>query len=173
MSNGGQRAFDAEIEAVREQVATRWLEWQQMTSPEEMRAMELEAAELGRRVADAITEDVLRGRVSEPSLVATAVAAALSGETPMRRSGSAKVPITLLGGRRIEIKVPYLRPDHRGRPGPKRKPGQHGKAGVGMHQCYPPVTAFAKHPSRDRNTVTCRRSTGRATAPPPATSIRT
>jgi hypothetical protein len=133
MSNGRQTAFDAEMEAVRERVEARREPWLKVTSPEEMRAMELEAAELGRSVADAITADVLRARVSEPAFVATALAAALSGEAPMRRSGSAKVPITLLGGRRIAVKVPYLRPDHRGRPGPKRKPGQHGKAGVGVH----------------------------------------
>jgi hypothetical protein len=85
MSNGRQTAFDAEMEAVRERVEARREPWLKVTSPEEMRAMELEAAELGRSVADAITEDVLRARVSEPAFVATALAAALSGEAPMRQ----------------------------------------------------------------------------------------
>jgi hypothetical protein len=134
MSNGGQTAFDAEIAAVREEVGERWSEWlERLTSPEEMRAIELEIAALARQVADALTESLLRTKLSVPEFVAPALAAALSSSKPMRRSGSAKVPVTLLGGRRIELKVPYLRPDYRGRPGPKRKPGQHGKAGVGMH----------------------------------------
>jgi hypothetical protein len=111
MSNGGQRAFDAEIAAVREEVGERWGQWpERLTSPEEMRAIELEIAALARQVADALTESLLRTKLPDTEFVAPALAAALSSSKPMRRSGSAKVPVTLLGGRRIELKVPYLSP---------------------------------------------------------------
>lgn len=139
MSMGERSAFEAKIEEVRGTVGDRFAAWREVSSSEEFRSMELEAAELGRSIADAITEDVLRERLKDSAFLALTTAAALSCGRRMRRSGSSKQTVRLLGGSAVDVRVPYLRPDRRGRPGPKRKPGQHGKSGTGM---YPALEAL-------------------------------
>ena len=114
--------------------------WLNMASPEEFLAMELEAAAMGREIADALTRDVFERVVSDAGFQAVTTAAAMKGnEVAMRRAGVKETRVTLLGGTEIRVPALYVRPRPRRRPGPKRKRGQRGKSGVGL---YPALAAL-------------------------------
>ena len=133
-------ALEAAKERIDAQVADRMPFWLEMTDAEGFRAMELEAAGLGRELADAITRDVLEQVISDPGLQAVTTAAAMKGsEMAMRRDGIKEVPVRLLGGSEIRVRALYIRPEQQSRPGPRRKPGKRGKSGVGL---YPVLAAL-------------------------------
>ncbi|MBU0510144.1 MAG: hypothetical protein KJ638_00380 [Chloroflexi bacterium] len=122
----------AEIEAKVEQTMKRGIE---ARSPEEFRAAELEMARHTREFSDRLMEVALHERLADSGFQALALAAAHSGETKYRSGGQRPVTVTLLGGRETSVKVAYLKPDRRGKPGRKRKTGRRGKGGVGLYPC--------------------------------------
>jgi len=107
--------------------------WLGARSPALFRAMELEVAETAREFADQVSELVLREMVSEATFQAECCAAARAGATvKLRDVGRRTVDVTLLGGRRVKVRVSYLRPDRRGLPGRRRGTGRRGKSGSGL-----------------------------------------
>ena len=106
--------------------------WLDARSPAMFRAMELDVAETARDFADHIVELVLREIVADPALQVESSAAA-GASAKLRYAGRRTVDVTLLGGRSVKVRVPYLKPDRRGLPGRPRGTGRRGKGGSGIY----------------------------------------
>lgn len=132
----------ASANEVAAEVASRLEEWRMARSPAQFRAMELEVAAVARDFADEVVEHVLRSILEDPEFVVPARRAARSGLGKLRNGGGREVPVTLLGGRQVRVVADYLRPDLRGRPGPRRGSGRRGKGGAGV---YPALAALGIH----------------------------
>jgi hypothetical protein len=106
--------------------------WLDARTPAMFRAMELDVAETARDVADHIVEFVLREILADPVLQAETSAAA-GASAKLRDTGRRTVDVTLLGGRSVKVRVPYLKADRRGLPGRPRGTGRRGKGGSGVY----------------------------------------
>lgn len=99
------------------------------------RRAELEAAALGREVADEVMANVLRTIAADRELAREATRA-LRATGDFHDGGRRDVTVTLVGGKKVRIdKTPYLRPTKRRR----RGHGKRGKTGVGV---YPVLAAL-------------------------------
>ena len=104
------------------------------------RAMEVAVAQVARGFADKVVEAILQEMVADKAFQSECSAAARAGaEFKMRDVGRRSVEVTLLGGRKTTVRVTYLRPDYRGRPGRRRGNGRRGKGGSGT---YPALAAL-------------------------------
>ncbi len=123
-----------------ERIQERLGEWEQIETPAEFSAFQLELQAMSRETDDLVAAAVLIGRLADPAFQTRAVAAAqMAGGRKLRSGGAREVSVTLLGGTTIRVTVPYLKPDRRKRPGRKRKSGRRGKGGVGL---YPTLAAL-------------------------------
>ncbi|MBM3792272.1 MAG: hypothetical protein FJW35_18250 [Acidobacteria bacterium] len=114
--------------------------WRATKTPDGFRASELEVAELSRRLADEITAALLQDILSDDVFQDSACAAARREPGARYRGGGArKVTVTLLGGGRTRVRVPYLKPDLRRSRGRKRGTGRRRKGGSGL---YPTLAAL-------------------------------
>lgn len=131
-----EEKFSEVAQAVRERLEG----WLQMVDAEDLRRVEEEVAALMRGAGDALMAMVLERVTGDPVFEAVTVAAAMSGERPMRRAGRRHIKVTLLGGTTITLpRQQYVKPQPVRRRGPRRKPGQRGKAGAGL---YPVLSAL-------------------------------
>jgi hypothetical protein len=125
---------------LRDTVRSKLPGWLDSLSPAAFRCMELEVAAVARGFADRVAEAVLHEILSDDAFQAQCCAAAHAGsEKRLRDVGRRPVEVTLLGGRKTTVRVRYLRPDHRGRPGRRRGTGRRGKGGSGL---YPALAAL-------------------------------
>jgi hypothetical protein len=105
--------------------------WRLVESPSAFRAMELEIAELARGSADQVTEILLRAKLEQGDFqLRCSVAARAGAEATLRSGGARGITITLLKNAEVRVKVGYLRPDLRKKPGRKR--ARRGKGGAGF-----------------------------------------
>jgi hypothetical protein len=119
----------AEIEGIMAEFSAKYqaLASRQLSSPEDVRCLELDAAALGRELSD---------RVSQAAIVANVDGADCEPAAPRggtRSLGKRKTRFRLLGGREVAVRVQYRMPrrqDHRGR---RRGVGRRGKAGQGIY----------------------------------------
>lgn len=119
------------IENLRAQVNDQLDRWEAAREPSAFRGVELEVAAAARSAADGITEAILRSAVQDEDFRNDATSAARkSGK--YRGGESRPVTITLLGGRRVTVSTPYLKPNRRGRRGRPRGVGRRGKGGSGL-----------------------------------------
>jgi len=130
--------IDLIVAIFRQLVEKKISEWLPKKSPDGFREAELELAGLGRELCDEITAAVLHTMLADPSFQARACAAAYASGK-LRSGGARDVSVTLLGGGETSVKVPYLKPDLRGRRGRKRKSGRRGRGGSGL---YPTLAAL-------------------------------
>lgn len=127
------QALDTVSTELRLGIEAKWPGWVEARSPALFRAMELEVAEMAREFADQVSEIVLRTILSEAAFQAECCAAARAGASvKLRDVGRRSVDVTLLGGRRVKVRVSYLRPDRRGLSGRRRGTGRRGKTGSGL-----------------------------------------
>ena len=128
------------VEQFLERVQTKLASWCAARTPDAFRAMELDVGSMARAVGDELTSAVLGDILSDPSFQAAACAAAAAQPKGKYRGGGAReVGVTLLGGGRVRVKVPYLKPDRRGRVGRPRGTGRRGPGGAGV---YPTLAAL-------------------------------
>jgi hypothetical protein len=128
------------ISELQDAVRSKLQGWLDSLSPAAFRSMELEVAAVARGFADQVVEAVLHEMLSDDVFQAQCCAAAHAGsEGRLRDVGRRPVEVTLLGGRRTTVRVRYLRPNHRGRPGRKRGTGRRGLGGTGL---YPALAAL-------------------------------
>lgn len=121
-------------------VLERVPDWQLVESPSAFRTMEVEIADLARGSADQVTEILLRAKLEHGDFQLRCSVAARGGAKATLRSGGARgVTVTLLGGTEVRLKVGYLRPDLRKKPGKTRGHGRRGKGGAGF---FPPLEAL-------------------------------
>jgi hypothetical protein len=137
-----QARIATSVGAVSNELASKLPTWREARSPAQFRSMELEVAAVARDFADEVVEHVLRDILGDPEFVVSARRAARSGLGKLRNGGGRKVTVTLLGGREVRVVADYLRPDLRGRPGPRRARGRRGKGGAGV---YPALAALGIH----------------------------
>lgn len=109
----------------------------QADAPDALMTAENGMAALAQELADDLTAKALKAKLSEPAFQAEATAAAYAGPIRYRSGGRRTVEITLRGGMVMDVAVPYLKPDRRGRPGRKRR--KRGKGGTGL---YPTLAAL-------------------------------
>lgn len=114
---------------------TRWIEDR---SPIGFRRTEIELAGVMRELADGIAKVVLIAIVGDDEFSARC-SSACRGSGDFRGGGKRTVAVTLLGGGKARVQTPYLKPDHRGRPGLPRKSGGRGRGGSGV---YPVLAAL-------------------------------
>ena len=112
--------------------------WSTVDNPTQFREMELEVAQLGRQMADAITAEILKSRVADPELQANCTQA-VKTHSSLRSGGQRKVQVTLLGGQQVECQVEYYKPNRRTSKGRRRRTGRRGKGGAGL---YPVLAAL-------------------------------
>lgn len=121
----------AELRSALEEKLPEWLD---ARTPSRFRAMELDVAKTARDFADEVVEAILREMLGDAAFHAECCAAAKAGaEARLRDAGRRPVVVTLLGGRRVKMKVTYLNPDRRGLRGRPRGVGKRGKAGSGLY----------------------------------------
>lgn len=110
--------------------------WLSARDPSGFAEAEEEIASLGRDLSDGMTAIIMQEIVGAPGFQAQTTMAARNDPvgTKLRSGGRRTVGVTLLGGNEVEVRVPYLKPDRRGRrPGRKRKPGRRGIGGAGLY----------------------------------------
>lgn len=135
-----QAALEGATQDLLAKVLERLSAWQLVESPKEFRAMELEIAHLARGSADQVTEILLRAKLERGDFqLRCSVAARAGAEATLRSGGARGITVTLLGGAEVRLKVGYLRPDLRKKPGRKRGHGRRGKGGAGF---FPPLEAL-------------------------------
>ncbi len=133
-------ALGGATSALQDAVEGRLKSWLGVESPSEFRMMELEVTQLAREVADRVMAILLRAKLEDADFQRRCSSAARAGAEQKVRSGAAReVSVTLLGGAEVRVKVGYLRPDLRGRPGRKRGHGRRGRGGAGL---YPALAAL-------------------------------
>jgi len=112
--------------------------WENARDPVAFRQMETEVAATARAAADEICGEVLQSIAEDLEFRAETERAA-------RRAGAYRggevrpVRVTLLSGREVVLRIPYLKPDRRGRVGRPRGVGRRGRGGSGM---YPVLAAL-------------------------------
>lgn len=126
------------ISGFRQIIEAKLAEWKSVRGSTACRQMEVEISTLTRGLADRITEKILRAIVFNGYFQQQS-AEALRKTGRFRNGGMRITKVTLLGGRTIELKALYLRPDLRGRRGRPRGVGKRGKAGAG---CYPVLASL-------------------------------
>jgi len=127
-------AIDRFQEAVKNRLST----WESAQDPVRFRRMEMEVAATARAVADEICGAVLQSTAQSPAFQKeTLMAARRSGR--YRGGDRRPVEVTLLGGRKVVVRVPYLKPDRRGCVGRPRGVGRRGQGGAGL---YPALAAL-------------------------------
>jgi hypothetical protein len=126
-----QAALEGATQGLLAKVLERVPDWRLVESPSGFRAMELEIAQLARSSADQVTEILLRAKLEHGDFQRRCSVAARAGAEATLRSGGARgITVTLLGGAEVRLKVGYLRPDLRKKPGRKR--ASRGKGGAGF-----------------------------------------
>ena len=130
--------IDETVSSFRAKVDDHLSAWLAARSASEFRAAELALAALGRALCDCIMAVLLHAVLSDPELQAKATASAQASGN-YRSGGAREVTVTLLGGGSTRVHVPYLKPNRRGRPGPKRRRGKRGPGGAGI---YPTLEAL-------------------------------
>jgi len=101
-------------------------------SPEALWAMEQELYATAGRVADRILCMHLSKLHQDPDFVREAIEKVRSDSlVPLVSKGNKEVSVLLSGGSRVVVKTPYLRPDHRGKRGRKRR--KRGAKGGGRY----------------------------------------
>jgi hypothetical protein len=114
--------------------------WRGVRTPDGFRAMELDVAAMTRGLGDEVTGAVLGEILADPAFQAAAcLAAARQPGIKLRSGGAREVPVTLLGGGKTRVNVPYLKQDLRGRVGRKRGSGRRRGGGSGL---YPSLAAL-------------------------------
>jgi hypothetical protein len=126
------------IADMQNKVQERWSTWNAVDNPAQFREMELEVAQLGRQMADAITAEILKSRVADPELQANCTQAAKTDRS-LRSGGQRKVQVTLLGGQQVECQVEYYKPNRRTSKERRRRTRRRGKGGTGL---YPVLAAL-------------------------------
>lgn len=141
MDATARKQLDTIVEAFGADARGRLEKWLDARSAVEFRAMELEVAALGREVADKVVEVVLRTIVSDREFQAqTAEAARAGAEGGLRDVDRRSVEVTLLGGSKVRVRVPYFRPKkNKKKTGRKRGTGRRGPGGAGL---FPPLAAL-------------------------------
>lgn len=132
------QAIQAAIADMQNKVQERWPTWSAVDNPTQFREMELEVAQLGRQMADAITAEILKSRVADPEFQAHCTQA-VKTHSPLRSGGQRKVQVKLLGGQQVECQVEYYKPNRRTQKGRHRRTGRRGKGGTGL---YPVLAAL-------------------------------
>lgn len=132
MSSGIRKEIHSILEKSGSELSVKVGAWLAIRDPVAFRAAELEIAEMGRDVADAVTALVLKHLVGDPELQAQASVEARQ-EGHLRHGGTREVGVTLLGGSEVRLNVEYVRPNRRGLPGRPRKVGKRGKGGAGFY----------------------------------------
>ena len=114
--------------------------WRDAKTPGGFREAEQELHAMAREMCDEITASLLEDMLSDTRFQAEAAKAALKAPGIKRRkAGTSSVEVTLLGGGKTRVRVPYLKQDLRGRPGRKRGSGRRGPGGTGL---YPTLAAL-------------------------------
>jgi hypothetical protein len=107
-------------------------------TPEAFFEMEQQLYKIAARLGDDIVFRQIVAAHDDRDFVKHAVAQArATSEVPLMHTGWKETSVLLLGGSRMVLKTPYLRPDHRGKRGRRRK--KRGKKGQGV---YPVLAAL-------------------------------
>ena len=120
-------------------LAERLPQWLATRDAEQMMAMEREIHEKYRAGADAVVAEIMGSIVHDEDFQRQTAKALGEGEQRYKGGDKREVEVTLLGGTKIRVRVPYKRPDISKRPGRKRAVGRRGKGGAGL---YPVLAAL-------------------------------
>lgn len=114
------------------------LERKPIRNAEDLWLLEQEVYPASAVLGDRIIAQEIRKAHEDRSFVDRAVQTARNESSlPLVHKGLKETSVLLQGGSRLVIKTPYLREDHRGKPGPVR--GKRGKKGTGI---YPVLKAL-------------------------------
>ena len=134
-----KKAVQDEVGKFAEHIEERLPGWCDARDPTTFLKMEQEVHRICRSLADDVVEQVLKFILAAPEFQAETARALRDSGRPYRDVGRREVPVCLLGGKKIRVRVEYFRRDLRGRPGRKRRHGRRGKAGAGI---YPALAAL-------------------------------
>jgi len=125
----------AEIERIMLEIGAKCqaLAKRELSSPEDLRLLELEVATISRELCDGVSEAVV---VASVERLDGSGARAGAGT---RSAGKRKTSFRLLSGRRVTVRAQYRLPPRHSGPGRRRGAGRRGKAGRG---CFPALACL-------------------------------
>jgi hypothetical protein len=130
-----KEVLDAMWDQVRGILTEAVREFSRAPGPESLLEFEEEVGHLLGMVASGVVACGITLVHTSPALVEQAVRLSKDHSDQLfRHVGSRVTPIRFIGGLCVELETPYLGPNYRERPGPRRGRGRRGPAGTG---CYP------------------------------------
>jgi len=114
-------------------------QWRAARTADGFVAVEREIHACFREAGDEVTKAILTSIVTDREFQLETNEAVRGRGKRYHNGGQRTVEVTLLGGSKVAVKVPYLRPDGRNRTGRKRGSGRRGKGGAGL---YPSLAAL-------------------------------